>query len=264
MTTALVKYHPGGHGALFRLRGMLVDLERQVRGLEREYAADVEKLRHFERRFRPAVGDRYDELERLRARINRAWGALGEAQRGEPQEAGSADEASSFDAEARPRPDDGARRLFLRLARQIHPDLAADEDERRRRHEVMAEATLAYRDSDERRLQWLLEHWQATSEPILGIGLAAAWSRTNRQIAWARYRIRELQYALGQLHASPASRMMREQELARSVGRNFILEMRQQIHADIEEAYREMDRLQAAIEDLDPALRDSVRSACGQ
>ena len=83
MSLALVRYHPATNGALFRLRGMLLELEKTVRGLEREYASDVDKLRQFERRFRPAVGDRYDELERLRARINRGWQALGEAQEGQ-------------------------------------------------------------------------------------------------------------------------------------------------------------------------------------
>ena len=261
MSTALVRYHPATNGALFRLRGMLLDLERTVRGLEREYASDVDRLRQFERRFRPAVGDRYDELERLRDRINRGWRALGEAQESQAAGTEQARDEDHGEAECSPPPEEGARRLFLALARQIHPDLAVDDDERRRRHELMAEATLAYRDSDERRLQWLLEHWQAESEPILGCGLGASWARANRQIAWARYRMRELQHALGQLHASPIARLMHEHERARSVGRNFILEMRRQLHAEIEEAYGELDRLEAAVDDLDPDSGQAVRSA---
>ena len=261
MSTALVRYHPAMNGALFRLRGMLIDLEKTVRGLEREYASDVDKLRQFERRFRPAVGDRYDELERLRERINRGWQALGEAREGRTIRPGPNPEEDSGETVSSPRPEEGARQLFLRLARQIHPDLAADEEERRRRHELMAEATLAYRDNDDRRLQWLLEHWQAESEPILGFGLGASWARTNRQIAWTRYRVRELQYALGQLHASPVARMMQEHEQARSAGRNFILEMRRQLHADLEDAYRELDRLESAVDDLAPEVGAAVRSA---
>lgn len=261
MNTALVRYHPAMSGALFRLRGMQLDLERTVRRLEREYASDVDKLRQFERRFRPAVGDRYDELERLRERINRGWRALGEAQESQSTGAAEAPAADHGEAACSPPPEEGARRLFLTLARQIHPDLAADDEERRRRHELMAEATLAYRDNNERRLQWLLEHWQAESEPIQGYGLGASWARTNRQIAWARYRMRELQHALGQLNASPIARMMDEHERARSVGRNFILEMRRQLQAELEEAYSELDRLEAAVDDLDPDSGEAVRSA---
>ena len=261
MSLALVRYHPATNGALFRLRGMLLELEKTVRGLEREYASDVDKLRQFERRFRPAVGDRYDELERLRARINRGWQALGEAQQGRTVASAPDPDEDRGEAASSPRPEEGARQIFLALARQIHPDLASDEEERRRRHELMAEATLAYRDNDGRRLQWLLEHWQAESEPISGCGIGASWAKTNRQIAWARYRIRELQYASGQLHASPGARMMQEHEHARSVGRNFILEMRRQLHADLEEAYRELDRLETAVDDLDPESGVAVRSA---
>ena len=126
---------------------------------------------------------------------------------------------------------------------------------------MMAEATLAYRNNDARRLQWLLEHWQADSEPIHGFGLAATWSRTNRRLAWVRYRIREMQYALGQLHSSPVARIMEEHERRRAVGRNLIVEMRRQIATELEEAQRELERLDAALGDLDEDLRQVVRAA---
>ena len=127
---------------------------------------------------------------------------------------------------------------------------------------MMAEATLAYRDNNERRLQWLIEHWKADSEPIVGFGLGASWSRTNRQLAWVRYRIREMQYSIGQLHSSPVARIMEQHNRGRMAGRNLILEMRREIQAELKEAVEEMGRLQAAIDDLDPALQESVRIAC--
>ena len=263
MNGSLVPYQPHADGALFRLRGLLAALERRLRDLEREYAQDVERIRHFERRYRPAVGDRYDELERLRERTNHGWAALGKARSHGFARAEEPDEPLDDLGASAPRPGGEARRLFLFLARQIHPDLATDESERERRHEVMAEATLAYRDNNDRRLQWLLEHWQAESQPILGFGYGSQWSRTNRQIAWARYRIRELQYSLGQLHSSPVARIMHEHEIARSSGRNLILDMRRQIQAELEEAYQEADRLRAAIADLPPELRTAVESGCG-
>ncbi len=263
MSTSLVVYQPGADGALFHRRGLLAEMERGLRALEREYARDVERIRQFERRYRPAVGDRYDELERLRERTNRAWEALGRARTRAGADAESGKGLQEGLGESAPRPGGEARRLFLALARQIHPDLAKDENERRRRHEVMAEATLAYRDNDERRLQWLLEHWRAESEPILGFGYGSQWSRTNRQIAWVRYRGRELQYSIGQLHSSPVARIMQEHEIARSSGRNLILEMRRQIHQELEEAYRELDRLRAAIADLPPEFRGAVEAEAG-
>lgn len=263
MTGVLVVYQQGSDGDLFRRRGLLADLRRQLRSLEAEYARDVERIRKFERRYRPAVGVRYDELERLRERTSRGWEALGNAQSSAGP--GGSDAETEADEPRQPvrRPGSEARRLFLTLARQIHPDLATDEDERKRRHEFMAEATLAYRDNDSHRLQWLVEHWQAESEPILGFGRGSQWARTNRQIAWARYRIRDVQYSLGQLHSSPVARMMQEHDAARASGRNLILEMRKQIQAELEEAYREDDRLRTALADLPPALRTAVEAECG-
>lgn len=258
MSTALVLYEPGSDGALFRRRGLLTNLESTLRRLASEYARDVEKVRQFERRYRPAVGARYDELERLRARIDRGWEALGKARDGQ-----AAEEHPEKGVASAPRPGSEARRLFLELARRIHPDLAADEFDRRRRHEVMAEATLAYRDNNDRRLQWLLEHWEAASKPAVGFGLESSWLRTNRQIAWARYRIREMRYSLGQLQSSPVARIMQEHERGLGAGRNLILEMRRQIEAELEEARHELGRLRAATEYLAPELQERVRVASG-
>ncbi len=261
MSTALAVYQPSA-AALLRRRGLLLDLRRTLHGLERSYDREVERVRQFERRYRPAVGDRYDELERLREKTGRTWEALGRAREATPS--GSACGEHREDAvAAAPPPGADTRQLFLALARQIHPDLAEDADERERRHEVMAEATLAYRDDDARRLQWLLEHWQAESEPILGIGLGPALRKTSRQIAWTRYRIRELQHALGLLHASPMARLLEKQEHARTAGRNLILEMRTQILRELEAAYRDYDRARAAIEELEPDVRGAVRAAVG-
>lgn len=263
MSTSLVRYTPVSDGSLFRRQGLLRGLQRSLRELEGEYAQDVEKLRQFERRYRPAVGDRYDELERLRGTINSAWESLGRARAGGTERDGGGERDVGKTVPSAVRRGGEARQLFLSLARQIHPDLVSDADERKRRHEIMAEATLAYRDNDARRLQWLLEHWQAENEPILGFGLSSMLSKTNRQIAWMRYRIREMRHSLGQLHASPIARIMEQHEHARTLGRNLILEMRQQIHEELAAAYRDLDRVRAAVEDLEPELRRSVKAECG-
>lgn len=262
MTEALVVYQAAPYRSLLRRRGLLVELERTLQRLEREYARDVESIRQFERRYRPAVGDRYDELQRLRSRINRGWQALENARRELPEDSNPGDNPSEVSGGAsvtRPRAE--ARQVFLALVRLIHPDLTPDDEDRRRRHEMMAEATLAYRNNDARRLQWLLEHWRADSKPIHGFGLGASWSRTNRRLAWVRYRIREMQYAQGQLHSSPVARIMEEHKRRRAVGRNLILEMRRQISAELEEAHRELERLDAAIRDLEEDLQEDVRAA---
>ena len=268
MTTALVVYQPGLDGTLFSRMGLLRELERSLRRLEREYAADVQRMRRFEQRYRPAVGERYEELDRLRAKVRVAWEFIERAREGDAaingKGAGTGDsELADWGRDVTPGPGDVARLLFLSLARQVHPDLATDEMERARRHDVMSEATLAYRNNDERRLQWLIEHWQAECDPITDLGPGALWLKTNRQIAWLRYRIREMRHSLAQLHASGLAYIMEQDRQARLSGRNLILELRKLAQADIEAAYRDLDRAREAVEDLDPAVRDAVRAKTG-
>lgn len=262
-TTALVPYEPVLRGSLFQRRGLLMDLEETLGRLEREYARDAERIRHFERRYRPAVAERYDELERLRDGIQRGWEALATARQGQLPGGRSSGSPGGRSATSAPTPSDDNRRLFLSLARRIHPDRASDDTDRHRRHEMMAEATLAYRDNDGRKLQWLLEHWLAESEAIQGFGTGASWLRTNRRIAWLRYRIREMRHSMGQLHASPVARIMEEHERGRATGRNLLLEMRREITAQLARAYQEAERLRGEIEELDPALRAAVLRASG-
>lgn len=261
MTRALTVYNPASHGVLFRRRGLLQALRLELRELELDYERDVESVRQFERRYRPAVGARYEQLDSLRERVNRGWAALEKAQCGAQEAEREEESVRESGREARRRPAQEARQLFLALVREIHPDLAPDEPERRRRHSMMAEATLAYRDSDTRRLQWLLEHWRADAEPIHGIGLEASWSRTNRQLAWVRYRLREMRHAMGQLHSSPMARLMEEHHRHRSIGRNLIVEMRRQVTAELENARRDLRRLEFALTALPEDAQAAVRAA---
>ncbi len=258
MTTALVRYEPPLGETLFARRGLLLDLRRKLRALEDEYNAEAAALRQFERRYKPAVGARYDELERLRGKIDRAWDALRSAQAPQPEKTPPEEtEAEIF------QPGDELRRLFRALARRVHPDLAVDGEDRGRRHEFMAEATLAYRANDARRLQWLLEHWQAQSSPTCGADPHALLAGVDRQIAWTRYRIREMHAAIGELHASSLAEIKRQAETARGMGRNLILELRRRVSGELETARRELERVLEAIADLDPELMRAVKAAAG-
>lgn len=258
MSTALVRCEPARGGALPARRLLLIELRRKLRALEDEYNAEAAALRQFERRYKPAVGARYDELERLRAKIDRAWETL---RRGRaPQAADAPPQEPQADVF---RPDGELRRLFRDLARRIHPDLAADGEDRERRHEFMAEATLAYRANDSRRLQWLLEHWQAQHGPDSAGGPHAPAARIDRQIAWTRYRIREMHAALGELHASPLAEIKREAEAARGMGRNLIVELRKRVGNETEAAQRELDRARQALADLDPELLRALETEIG-
>ena len=63
------------------------------------------------------------------------------------------------------RPSDEARKLYRELARKAHPDLAQDDDERRRRDEFIARVNAAYSRGDEALLRELSEEWAAGPVP---------------------------------------------------------------------------------------------------
>jgi hypothetical protein len=128
-----------------------------------ELKALQEGLREFKARYARTVGARLAELAEVEAEIRRAEARL----------AGLEEEEAEGDAEGRPDFHDaapsaapakgGLRKLFWSVARMFHPDHAADEDEARRRHAVMAEASRAYRDGDVESLSALLGDEQLQS-----------------------------------------------------------------------------------------------------
>jgi hypothetical protein len=102
-------------------------------------------------------------LAEVEAEISRAEARLAGLEV-EEDEAGAEGRPDFHDAVPSAAPAKGAlRKLFWSVARMFHPDHASDEDEARRRHAVMAEASRAYRDGDVESLSALLGDEQLQS-----------------------------------------------------------------------------------------------------
>ena len=261
MTLALVRYEPPPTKALTGRLALLAELRDRLAEMEAERDRLRQELRNFEKRFRPAVGARYNRLEELREQIRRAWTEVNRARSGAPK-AGIETRTDEIPQKAF-KPEDEVRRLFRSLARKIHPDLADDFEERRRRHEFMSEATRAYRASDQRRLQWLLEHWEAAPDLPRGVDSASRLVRTNQHIAWARYRLREVNAEIAEFGASSTMRLMQQASAARSDGRNLIVEMRNQVIEELKEAELDLERVEAVLGDFDDETVRIIRSNAG-
>lgn len=148
-----------------RLNQELNELGEQLR-LRREELAKIEiEWSEFRTRYMQTVGSRYAELEEVERLIAESPGAEAVEETAEEQEA----ESSAFEPQA---PVEGTfqpirqmRKLFWRVAKMFHPDLAAgDEAERQRRHALMSEANQAYAEGDAERLTSLLEDEQSNVE----------------------------------------------------------------------------------------------------
>lgn len=117
-----------------------------------------EEFRAFKSRYAEVVGGPLAELAEVEQEIRQAearmLGLEDDPEEGVP--------SSFFDATPAPGKT-GLRKLFWSVARMFHPDHAADEDEARRRHTIMAEASRAYRDGDVESLSTLLGDEQLQS-----------------------------------------------------------------------------------------------------
>ena len=243
---ALVLYQPPPTRELETRLTLLAELHMQAAELERTLDEERRKIREFEKRWKPAVGKRYIELEEIKEKVAelRRLAKLARAGKLDPV-AGESEEAphEAF------RPDQEARKLFRTLARKIHPDLTDDFEERRLRHELMAEATRAYRKKDHRRLQWLLEHWEASPSLAKGRDIDSRIERTNQQIAWERYRIQDLNYEIAGLGASSSAEIMREAQEATKQGRNLIAEMRNRVLSELVQAKSHLKKVEEAVQE---------------
>ena len=127
-----------------------------------ELSALQEELRAFKERYARTVGGRLAELSEVEAEIRRAEARLAgvgegerEAEEGRPDFYDTAPSAAPAKS--------GLRKLFWSVARMFHPDHASDEEEARRRHRIMAEASRAYRAGDVESLSTLLDDEQLQS-----------------------------------------------------------------------------------------------------
>jgi len=176
-------------------------LERAVRAAENaliEYEIAVDTFRieveNFSRLHHQKLGPMYTRLDELDAEIAEAKAA----RTGDPEDRRAADEARArvmpmpgveelfhgwmdgdglfpeaaamlTDQPVRPpervRPSEEARRRYRELARKAHPDLAQEEDERKRREEFLTRVNAAYARGDEAQLRELAEEWAAGPAP---------------------------------------------------------------------------------------------------
>src|SRR5687768_1313836 len=127
-----------------------------------ELTALQEAFRAFKERYARVVGGRLSELAEVEAEVRRAEARLaGAEEEGREPDEGRPDFYDTAPSAAPAK--SGLRKLFWSVARMFHPDHASDEDEARRRHAIMAEASRAYRDGDVESLSTLLddEHLQS-------------------------------------------------------------------------------------------------------
>ncbi|HKG12231.1 MAG TPA: hypothetical protein VKB12_02800 [Pyrinomonadaceae bacterium] len=136
---------------VLRLEALLEERSAELSALQEEFRA-------FKSRYAEVVGGPLAELAEVEQEMRQAEARM----LGLDSDAGEAEPSHFFDSPAAPGKT-GLRKLFWSVARMFHPDHASDEDEARRRHTIMAEASRAYRDGDVESLSTLLGDEQLQS-----------------------------------------------------------------------------------------------------
>jgi hypothetical protein len=236
---------------LERKRGELEKLQSELAESELELATLRSELIAFERRYLEVVGSRYAELDALEAQIaesisrsrptdpsarEKAESARARAQESEEAmgDAGQESSAPSF------APTDELKALYRRAAKELHPDLTTDAEERERRQRAMAELNRAYEECDEERIRAILRDWRSSPEQVRGDDAAAQLVRVIREIFQARKRLEAIkaeieQFLEGELHC-----LMKQVQEAAASARDLLAEIAGQVDARIEQAREQL------------------------
>jgi hypothetical protein len=225
------------------LRARLSELETAYAARDAEIARALTDLAAFRIRYRREVGRLHDELEELERAIAEA--ELGEfAKRLEDDGAGAAESAPAAPPESAPRlTSDAIRKLFRDVAKMIHPDLAANDHTRDRRHALMIEANRAYALGDEDRLRMILDAWEKSPESVQGDDPDAPRQRLERRIAQLEEQLVVRACELADLRESPLAKLKAMVDDAESRGKDLIADQVRRLRRDITAARNRLDAM---------------------
>jgi hypothetical protein len=266
---ALYPPAPGLAGALVRAdpasrqQAELEVLTQELSELELELATAQAEIADFTRRYHTLVGTRMSRLDALRAELAElraaarpedadavraaarpedadAVRAAADAQTRAEQSQRESRRFADLDRNEAPpfAPSGDIKRLYRKLAQQIHPDRARDENDRAWRTQLMSEANRAYRAGDELALREVLALWQ---EGAWRDALAKTADDTQaKQLARLRQRIADIERELNRLFGSKLYELFTATNIARRAGRDLLQEMADRLDADIAAVQRQL------------------------
>lgn len=250
---------PAGRGSALvpadetqRLRAELDILTQELAELELELATAQAEIADFTRRYHLLVGTRMATLDTLIAELAALHAAASpgdaaaarDAKTAEAQARRSRQESERFAAAAeseRPfAPSGDIKKLYRKLAQQIHPDRARDEADRAWRTQLMSEANRAYRSGDEDALREVMALWR---EGAVRARPADARGNLATQVANLKRRVAEIEGELNRLFGSKLYELFTAANIARRAGRDLVEEMAARLDTDIAAARAELARL---------------------
>jgi len=221
---------------------------------------DFEEIKNavarFQHRYFAEIGQKYVELDDLRARIaemkarhrpedsvlkRKAKKAREQAKKSAEEYEGNVSKPGP--ASQKPEELDEAKKLYRKIASLIHPDKAVDDRSHHLRTRLMAELNEAYASNDIPRMWAILSRWEESPEAVSGEGTALDLVRTIRAIAQVRRRISEIEQEILKITISEIHILMVRVHEADTIGRNIFKEMAEALDAEIQAARDEIVNL---------------------
>ncbi|HEV8591396.1 MAG TPA: hypothetical protein VGQ55_04770 [Pyrinomonadaceae bacterium] len=230
---------------LERLKDRLADREEEMADLRAE-------LDQFEARYKMEVGRLYADLDEIEAQIAEEEVKLvpdDEEIKKKAEELRRRAEESAAEAEAgegvfskwNPTPE--AKKAYHDLARVIHPDLALDQEEKEKRHSLMASLNDAYAAGDQKKLNKLVEDFRNSPDIVKGDSPGDELVRAIRQLYQIQKRLKELreEKLVAELSELYVLREKVEAELAE--GRDMLKNMAERTKTHIKKSERRLENL---------------------
>lgn len=238
---------------LERKQEELTALTKKRREREQVWEKLRREIASFEESYARVLGGRMEELDDVEARITAVTEGRslafkkfsGRPFRDEPSHE-SAKGPSAPKRHAGESRDGGARGLkdlYRKVAKAIHPDLSASDEERLRREKMMAAANRAYEEQDRESLQALLQEWECGPDAVKGQGAGAELVRMIRRIALVEDTIRGIEREIQHLKDSELFHLILRVEEARSEGIDMLAEMAAKLDLEISRAQRRLFEL---------------------
>lgn len=226
-----------------QLQARVAELERALKERDAELTRLKAGLDAFRIRYRQQVGLLHEQLDELEKAIDEAEAGVRNDNPKPPAESTTA-AADPARLETAPKyTSDAVRKLFRDVAKVIHPDLAADNHTRDRRHILMIEANRAYQLGDEERLRSILEAWQNSPEAVSGSDAEAVRLRLRRRITQIDEQLDAGASELADLKASSLWHLKAMVDEAAAAGQDLVADMVRRLRRDILVAENRLEAL---------------------
>ncbi len=247
-----------------RQRYELDVLTHEIAGLELELATAQAEIADFSQRYHAVVGKLMVELDALQAKIatlvaaekpedsalqQTAAQCHAQAERSQQEQQRFEDAPKDAKQQEAPpfMPSRDLKKLYRQIAQKIHPDRAADDNDRNWRTQLMSEATRAYRNEDESALREVLNLWNEGPQDSQSSAKPNALSGLEVQLQRMKARLASIQGELDRLLASRLYELFVATRLARRQGRDLLEEMASTVRLQIDAAQQRLEDLQASL-----------------